>query len=136
MTQKDNLLAPTRTFNEQITERIKESIGDLITDKDIGAMVDRSLEEIFFKPRVLFPAYGPRQEHPPLIHEIVRESLEPIVKTSVVEWIKNHEEEVHASIASVVEQGAGNAVMKALSSLFIQDLQNLGFNLDNRLRNL
>ena len=46
----ENQLAPAKTFQERIADRIRESIGDLITDEDLAEMVTRGIDDVFFKP--------------------------------------------------------------------------------------
>ena len=39
------------SFEGRLKARLKESIGDLVTDQDLSNLVNRSLEEIFFTER-------------------------------------------------------------------------------------
>ena len=133
MTQENNLPAPIMTFEERMRARIRESIGELMSDEDLAKIVDRGLEEVFFQPR---GKGGYNQEpRPPLIHDIVRDVLGLQVQKEVAYWVQTHNDEVKEILKQVLEEGVGLAVMSALKSMFANDLMTLGHSIENRLRN-
>lgn len=131
-------IVQSKTFEERMKERIRDSIGDLISDEDLGKMVDRSLEEVFFKERAnpARNAYGYNSSEPimipPLLHEIVKSVLTEQVTEAVKEYIGNNREQVDATIKTVLEQGMGNALVSALNGLFSSQLASLQVNLANQ----
>lgn len=38
------------SFEQRMKDRIRESIGELISDEELQKMVHRGVEEVFFKP--------------------------------------------------------------------------------------
>ena len=43
----------TKSFQERMKDRIKKDIGELMTDDELSAIVERAVNEIFFKPRIV-----------------------------------------------------------------------------------
>ena len=133
-------IVESKTFEQRMKERIRDSIGDLISDEDLTKMVDRSLEEVFFKPRSnpKYASYynaGEPATIPPLLHELVKEVMEANVQAAVREWIGSHTEEVNAIIEKVVQEGSGTAILKALDNMFSYQLSNLQNNISQQISN-
>jgi hypothetical protein len=133
-------IVESKTFEQRMKERIRDSIGDLISDEDLTKMVDRSLEEVFFKPRsnpkhASYYNAGEPATIPPLLHELVKEVMEANVQAAVREYIGSHTEEVNATIQKVVQEGIGVAVLGAMNSMFNYQLSNLQNNISQQINN-
>lgn len=134
-------IVTSKTFEERMKERIRDSIGDLISDEDLGKMIDRSLEEVFFKERAnpAYHGYGYSSKEPatlpPLLHEIVKMVMTEQVTAAVKEYIADNREQVDSSIKTVLEQGMGNALIGALNGVFAGQLSMLQGNLINQFNN-
>jgi predicted house-cleaning noncanonical NTP pyrophosphatase (MazG superfamily) len=133
-------IVESKTFEQRMKERIRDSIGDLISDEDLTKMVDRSLEEVFFKPRpnpkhTAYYNSGEPATIPPLLHELVKEVLEANVQAAVREYIGSNQEEVNAIIQKVVQEGIGAAVLGAMNSMFSHQLMNLQNNISQQISN-
>ena len=87
-------IAKSQTFEQKMKTRIRESIGDMLSDEDLEKMVERSLEEVFFNERKNPNGGFHAKPLPPLLHEIVKELLEPEVQKAVVKYIKKNPKEV------------------------------------------
>lgn len=130
-------IAPAMSFEDKLKSKIKDGIGDLITDNDLSKLVHRSLEEIFFTPRK-----NPKKDYynsrepdtlPPLLHVLVREALQPMVKEVIEAYVKEHNNEVLNIVNRVVKEGVGNAVITAMNSQFQNQLLNFQVNIQNQL---
>ena len=127
----------SKTFEERMKERIRDSIGDLISDEDLSKMVDRSLEEVFFKERAnpkrtSYYNSGEPDTLPPLLHDIVKTAMTEQVTEAVKGYIANNRDQVDASIKTVLERGMGNALISALNGVFSTQLASLQVNLANQ----
>ena len=130
-------IVQSKTFEERMKERIRDSIGDLISDEDLSKMVDRSLEEVFFKERAnpkrtSYYNSGEPDTLPPLLHDIVKTAMTEQVSEAVKEYIANNREQVDATIKTVLEQGMGNALISAMNGVFSTQLSSLQVNLANQ----
>lgn len=133
-------IVQNKTFEQRMKERIRDSIGDLISDEDLSKMVDRSLEEVFFKERAnpkrtSYYNSGEPDTLPPLLHEIVKSAMTEQVTEAVKEYIANNREQVDATIKTVLEQGMGNALISAMNGVFSTQLSSLQSNLTNQFNN-
>lgn len=126
-----------QTFEQKMKTKIRDSIGDLISEEELSKMVTRSMEEIFFTVRK-----NPKKDYynsrepdtlPPLIHEIVQQCLQPAVNSAVNDYVKSHNEEVLQEINKVVTAGVGNAVVTAMNMQFQNQLLTFQTNIVNQL---
>lgn len=107
------------TFEQKLKNRIKDSIGDLISNEDLSKLVHRGVEEIFFQRR-------PNPKHngyssntlvtiEPLLHELVRDAIQPAVVAAVETWVQEHHTEMMKVVDEVVKEGVGTAVLEAMN---------------------
>lgn len=123
------------TFETKMKTRIKESIGDLITDEELSRLINNSVKELFLDPREM-PSTGYNKQYKvPLIHEIVKECLDANVKAMVNSYIKENSDVVEKHISTVFSEGIGEAILKALAMKFQGDMIMMESNIINRLRN-
>ena len=130
-------LVENKSFESKLKDKIRDSIGDLITNEDLSRLVHRSVEEIFFEPRK-----NKNREHwqsnqveflPPLLHDIVKQLLQPMVTEVIKEYISTHREEVLKVVETVVTNGVGNAVVTSMNTQFQNQLLTFQLNIQNQL---
>jgi len=127
-----------KSFEEKMKERIKESIGELITDEELCKLVDRAVEEVFFKERTKSGRNtweSPKYE-PPFLHEIIKELLNPIVDKYVSNFIDKHPQEVMNAIKEVVSLGMGTLLLNAVTNKFQTELSTFQMNIQDKLNTL
>lgn len=129
-----NAITTQKSFQERIKDRIKNSIGELMTDKELSEIVNRAMEEIFFKPTIIQDRYTTK-ETPPFIHQLLKELLTENVNKAVSEYILNHKEDVQKAIQRVVSVGMGKALMNAISLQFNNDLMNFQNDIMDNIQN-
>lgn len=121
------------SFHERVYERIRESIGELLTLEEAKALVERAIQEGLFKERVDLsqPIYntGPTKYLPSHFVELVNAQVEPLVKEAIQEWIAENPQRVKAVIQEVLQDGILTAAYKALKT----DLQAPTMELQNGL---
>ena len=129
-----NAIVEQKSFQERMKDRIRDSIGELMTDKELSEIVHRAMEEIFFKPMKLQDGYHSK-EVPPFIHQLLKEILAEDVKKAVSEYIAKHKEDVQKIIKEVITLGMGKALIEAISSQFSRELMSFENNLMNNIQN-
>ena len=112
--------------------RIKDSIGDLITDAELKALVDKGLQEAFFAKRYETINYN-QVEKPPVLVDIIKTLMESSVREAVGEWVKEHPTEIKSAVSDVIQQGVGSAVIQAFNSRLSADFHMFGQNMLNNL---
>lgn len=135
-----NALVENKSFQEKMQERIRESIGDLITTEELKVLVDKGVHEAFFEKKTTKTGSGWNSqtvEMPSLMEAMVLELIQPLVLEECKLYLKEHSEEVQELIAKVVQEGVGAAIFKSMQSIFRNDLygfeQRITDNLKNRV---
>lgn len=124
----------SQSFEDRMKERIKDSIGDLITDEELSRLVTKGVDEVFFKAITVSDGWSSTKTTPPLIHTIVKELLESTIRKAVDMWISEHKEEVLKVVDTVIAEGMAKALFRTIDMKFQSDLVNLQCNIQNSLQ--
>ena len=126
-------IAIQKSFEEKMKDRIKDSIGDLITDEQLSLMINRSMEEVFFKPTKVKSKQYPYAEEagPVMLHELIKELLVPEMQVAVKGYIAEHKDEVLKQIDLIIRNGAGKIFMDAITNQMFMPLQSLKLNVES-----
>ena len=123
-----------QTFEDKMKERIRDSIGELITDEELSKLVHKSVDQVFFQPVKLKDGFH-YKEGPSLLNGLIGELLTGQVREAVNQYIKEHPDEVIKAVKEVLSSGMGNAVLSALNAQFQSQLWNLQQNIENTIIN-
>jgi len=121
-----NELKMTDTFQERMFERIKDSIGELLSDADLKKLVDAALNKAFFEPRVSKDHWGGPTIKEPLIIEKVRDLMNPLVGQVLSKWREEHSEEIKKAIDETIAKGVYGLIVQHLESRTASSLWELG----------
>lgn len=121
-----------QSFEERMKDRIKESIGELITDEELSKLVRKSVDQVFFAPTKIKQGWDTK-EGPSLLNGIIKELLTPQVSEVVQQYINDHPEEIIKSIKEVLSVGMGTALLNAFNSQFQAQLFALQSNIENMI---
>lgn len=128
-----------QSFEEKMKARVRDSIGDLMSDDDLQKIVERSIEECFFKEQTTYNRYGSVTVKPALINELVKELLTERVDKALDRFISDNAEKVQATLDEIIKDGAGMALVNAMNNRFSQQLSDFSFqvqtNLEQALQN-
>lgn len=131
-----NLPVKPLSFKERMTERIRESIGDLISDEELSKIVDEGLRSAFFERKRVDNGYGREQFTTPLINQIVIDLMKPVVEDEVKSWFSKNEGEIDAIVSAVIKDGMVGMVTGAINSTFKVPLYNLQNEINNVIKNI
>jgi Glu-tRNA(Gln) amidotransferase subunit E-like FAD-binding protein len=134
-----NEIQQSKSFEDRMRDRIRESIGDLIDDETLTKLIHSGIQKTFFQERLIAKSstfYGKDSHKEPLIVEILKELLEEQVREAVDEYIKSNHDEIMEQIKQVVDSGVGMSVVRALTSTFKNDLIDFQMNVDQKFRDL
>jgi len=125
-----------RSFQEKMHDKIRDSIGDLISNEELKVLVDKAVQELFFTERRIpgSNSWDSNNAEPPLIHEIVEELLMETVQDIVKVYFNEHPQEILKVVNQVVKEGLGSALMSALTSSFQNDLITFKAGIENKLQ--
>lgn len=128
----------TTDFQQRMFERIRDSMGDLLSDEDLKKLIDVALQKIFFEKQIdksrstsFHTHYGDS-----MLVDIIKELVQPAVVKAVNEWIAQNPKIVEQTIDTVVSQGITRVVFQHLDQVFSLPLQNLRADLRQKGINL
>ena len=127
----------SKTFNERMSDRVRESIGELMTDEELKLIVERTVENTFFKETIIpGSGYSSSTTKPPFLEEVIKGLLEEKVKLAVYDYVRNHDEEVVSIIEKIIQEGAGACFLKAMSNIFENNMFNFQQNIEQNIKNI
>jgi len=110
-------IAPVLTFEDRIKQRIKDSIGDLMTDEDLQKILARGVEETFFKPTYTKDQWGGLKiQNEPLITGIIKDQMSIKVKEEIEKWFAGNPELVKILLDKVIREGIIRVVLNGLDN--------------------
>jgi hypothetical protein len=126
------------SFEDRMKLRIKEGIGDLLSDEEVKKLIDRGMEEVFLKPQSIPDprGYSNPTIKPCILHEIVKDALLPIVTQIVKEYIAEHKEEVEATVKTALQNGVGGCMLTAMNSIFQGAMYNFQSQIVQQVQNM
>lgn len=125
MTETTAITTP-QTFQERMYGRVKELLGELLTEEEAKQLVDKAIQDALFSTKKIYNSYGSFiTEEPPQFIELVKEQVQPIVKDAVDKWISEHQEEVTQTIEKVIQDGILSACYKSFEAHMKQPMWNL-----------
>lgn len=114
-------LAENKTFQEKLTEKIKEGIGDLISSDELRPLIERGIEETFFKPSYKKEGNGYYNDRvieiPSLMHGLIKEALLPEFREVVKEYFSKHPEKIEKILESVLKDNAADMLRPTLNEM-------------------
>jgi len=129
-----NEITKQESFEDKMKARIKESIGELITDEELSKLIKKGIEDAYFQPRTYKDGYHTKTMDP-LMHEVIKAELGPKVDAAVREWVKLNPEIVHKVLQDTLSAGIGKAVMQSFENMLSQSFFNFQQQIENMLIN-
>jgi len=130
-------VAVPQAFEDKLKQRIRDSIGELMSDDDLKKIVERSTAELLFNTRTTEGPrdhYGSRrtEQKPPLIQEILTPLINDAAYKAVTEWAKQPENE--AKILAVINERLGRGLVDAIGMAIEQKFQNTFWQLQSNIK--
>lgn len=128
-----NEVATVQSFQERVGSMIRSQIGELMTNEEIKALVDKAMHEAFFETRQVRADTwsGTYTTKPGYAIELVTDLLREEVKAAAVAWLKENPEAVQEAIRGAIGKGMMDMLTTALNGYFWNAFE--GFR--NELRN-
>ena len=127
-------LQEQQSFQDRMQEKIRDGIGEWMTDEELAEVVKRGIDEVFFEGKITRNDYGRSTMEPPLIHQVVKEVLGPRMNAAVSTWLSEHDEAVNEAVSEAVRDGIAQALVSAVNSYFEQAMNQLRYDIENKLR--
>jgi len=123
-----------QTLQERVGARIKEQIGDLLTEDDLKRLVETALHDAFFTRKKINDQWDReiRFEEPHIV-EVVRTLLKERVDVAVTAWLDAHKDEFKQHLDDAIGNGLLVFMKTWLDGKVQTDLFNFGQALQTRL---
>jgi hypothetical protein len=116
-------VATTKTFQDRMFERIRDQMGDLMTDDDLRKIVDTAVQKAFFETTTIQGSWGQTQSGPPIFVKMMEQEMRERVRTQLDEWLKANDDKVQECITKVIQEGIFRAMMNVLEQRMNLPLQ-------------
>lgn len=121
-------------LEDKIIQKVKESIGEFITDDELKELVKEGIQKAFFEQRKVQERTWNSDEKiiPSLFVEIIQNLLKEDVTEKIKEWLKEHPEEVNKTIQETLEKGIYEMMINHFRSQTSWPIQQLADNLKSK----
>jgi hypothetical protein len=114
-----NDVALQMSFEEKFRDRIKNHIGELMTDEDIKKILNAGIQKYLFEPRpVKTDHWHGESECPSLVQEVIEKHLHSEVENAVNGWIIDHPDDMKMFVQNAIGAGMGKCFMEYLNHHF------------------
>lgn len=115
------------TIVDRVVSRIRNPLGDLITEEDLYEIVKQAIPKAFFEERVnpnRNQSYYEPAHLPPLIVEVMRDVLKPSIEAAVKKWIDENPEHLVKWWTDVLDKGLTKYVKDILDAQATEKVRN------------
>lgn len=112
-----------KSFEEKISDKIKENIGDLIEPADLKRLVEKGIDKFLFERVSVSSNYGSPTVHLSLMEKLVSEHLQKEVREAANTWIKENPERMEKCIKDILQRDVEKVVIQSLSHIFSHPAQ-------------
>ena len=123
----------SKSFQDKMYEKVRDNIGDLLSDEDLKKIINAAIEKAFFD-KVIIPSdssWGSDREKQSLFVANIRELLKEDVHKIMHEWIEEHKKEVQ----EIAKEECGRMLLDCIKQYMTGQLQDSFYTLANQLRN-
>ena len=120
-----NELTTTADFQTRMFERIREQMGDLLSEEDLRKLVEKAVEKAFFEERIERQTYGRDIVHPPAFVEMVKVEAKPMVQAAVDKWMRDNADEMGERIDQIIRDGIAGVIADHINIAFSMPLHAL-----------
>ena len=130
--ENEGKLVPSKTLEEKLKDRVRESIGELLSDEDLSKIIEKGIHETFFKERSHHIGYRTEYKEP-LITEVIEDVLKSQVSQMVANYMANNKE-LSEHIAKIFQERLGDAIIQGVIKFFFNEISNFKFAIADKLR--
>lgn len=124
--------AITESFEERMFEQIKSQMGDLLTQEELGKILETAIDKAFFQDRIVKSGYSTDVKEP-LFVEMIRKELKPLIAAAASKWLADNQEKVSEILKQQIGDNAAQFVANAFSTLMSAPMQQFSYDLQARL---
>lgn len=122
------------SFDKKLQERIRKSVGELMSDEDLALLIDAAVRDWLLKERHVKDGYHTKILEPLLVVWL-KENMQEQMSRVLRAWLAENEDFVKEKFEELFMAGAGQCLAKAMFSLFEKDMNMLRYNIEQKLLN-
>ena len=143
MSEQENALVEKKTFQEKMADRMREGIGDLMSDEEIKKLVERGIEEVYFTSYTTMgrDRYSGRDRtirHEAIIPTLAKEIYKDIVTEKAREYLKEkigNSEDLDAFMRVTIDEIFYDCFKKLVAEILSESMNQMKFSLINQIQN-
>lgn len=128
-----NELMSKQSFQERMTERLREDVGKLIPDEKLAEMVEQAMQSMFFTKRVERNSWGRETAHPSWWEDEVEKSMRERVHKFTQTYLEERSEDLEKVILETIQQNLHHWLAAAMVRVFTTSAGNISFEVVNGL---
>ena len=103
-----NEVSVKETFENAITDRIREDFGKLMPDEALKEIIDKAVHNVFFHKKKIDHGYNSKWEEHSWLEQIVKDRLERRIDEFIAEFLNNNKEFVEETMKTVINNNLPN----------------------------
>lgn len=121
-------------FQQRMFEKVRESLGALMTDAELKVVVDQATQKAFFEERkVPRGGYSSGWETlPPLFVELIQKELQPRFEAAIKTWATEHPEIIEKALQDAIGGGITRVLLTHINEKLNGPLWEMGQALRNK----
>ncbi len=132
-------LTPMQTFQQNLQEKLRNDIANLLPPEALAEMVQRVVNDEFFKKRrVPTPGRGHYStdtvEAPSAFEEMVLKETRPVIKLAVDQVLVDNAEAIRTKIDAVIKSGLISLTMNAIDDAIADRLSRVGYEVTEAIK--
>jgi len=126
MTSESTAITPQQTFEQNMKDRIRQDIGELMPDDVLTEMINQGVRSAFLEDRKTHDSYGRSTTKPPWIVDLLVELLDEKMREQTAQWIVDNDQLIIDSFGNRIDERLASSVVKAFDNIFRQQIYELG----------
>ena len=126
---------PMREFQEKIVAKVREDIAKMLPKEAIEQLVQRAVDEAFFKDREHKDGYGHVSREPSYFVEAIAEAAEPLMKASIERFIIARSDIIDKALEKFLDEKSLMVLALAVMQNHIRvDMSNFAIEVANHIK--
>lgn len=125
-------LALSKSFEEKMKERLRDSFGELLSDEDLKKIIEKGIKDTFFTTKTDNSGYRSVTIEP-FINTFLQEHLMGLVKEEVKLFFSNHKEEMSKHIEAALSKGIWDLFVNGFNQNFSNAFYQFGEQIRSQL---
>lgn len=132
MTTVDIKRDPMKEFQDKVTEKLRDNIRDMLPQDVLDTLVNRAVDETFFKDRVITGRYGNDDRKPSWFVEQVTRSAQGYIEAEVNKFIDERKDVIDKALSEFLSE---NKLTVAFATILAGKIENSMMSMSSQIIN-